>query len=86
MKKLSLLWLVGVLSLVPAAQAQWQTITYTLRGGWNAIYLQGDATHTTIDNLFAGVPSVISVVGSSVDGEMTWWRVPPMLSTHWPLM
>ena len=36
MKKLSLLWLVGVLSLVPAAQAQWQTITYTLRGGWNA--------------------------------------------------
>ena len=61
MKKLSLLWLVGVLSLVPAAQAQWQTITYTLRGGWNAIYLQGDATHTTIDNLFAGTTSVISV-------------------------
>ena len=47
--------------VAPAAQAQWQTITYTLRGGWNAIYLQGDATHTTIDNLFAGTTSVISV-------------------------
>jgi hypothetical protein len=33
----------------PAARAQWQTTTYTLRGGWNALYLHGDATHATID-------------------------------------
>ncbi|MCX8497325.1 MAG: hypothetical protein ORN51_14180 [Akkermansiaceae bacterium] len=33
------------------ANAQWKTTTYTLKGGWNAIYLTGDATYDTIDNL-----------------------------------
>jgi hypothetical protein len=61
MKKIPFLLLLGLFALVPAGRAQWQTITYTLHGGWNAIYLQGDATHTTIDNLFAGTTSVISV-------------------------
>lgn len=61
MKKISLLWLLGVFALVPAAQAQWQTITYTLRGGWNAIYLQGDVTYTTPDLVFARTASVVSV-------------------------
>lgn len=60
MKKISFL-LFGLCALLPSLRAQWQTTTYTLRGGWNAIYLEGDATHTTIDNLFAGVPSVLSV-------------------------
>lgn len=60
MKK-NFLLLLGLFALIPAARAQWQTVTYTLRGGWNSIYLQGDATHTTIDNIFAGATSVISV-------------------------
>jgi hypothetical protein len=34
-----------------SVQAQWRTETYTLRGGWNSIYLHGDAVHDTIDNL-----------------------------------
>lgn len=60
MKKLSFL-LFGLCALVPALRAQWQTTTYTLRGGWNAIYLQGDASYTTPDLLFARTASVLSV-------------------------
>jgi hypothetical protein len=60
MKKIFLL-LLGLFALVPAGRAQWQTVTYTLHGGWNAIYLQGDATHTTVDNIFKDAASVISV-------------------------
>ena len=32
--------------------AQWKTESYVLKGGWNAIYLHGDATHTTPAELF----------------------------------
>lgn len=34
------------------AHAQWQTTTYSLKGGWNAIYLTGDAPQDTLTNLF----------------------------------
>ncbi len=34
------------------AHAQWKTETYTLKGGWNAIYLHGDASYDAIDNIF----------------------------------
>jgi hypothetical protein len=56
------LWFL-LLGLVVAttAHAQWQATTYTLRGGWNAIYLHGDATHATLDQLFADHPEVLSV-------------------------
>lgn len=51
-----LLWLALpclLILLAPGkAAAQWQTTTYSLKGGWNAIYLSGDARHDTIDNLF----------------------------------
>ena len=39
------------LLLAATAHAQWKTETYTLKGGWNAIYLHGDASYDTIDNL-----------------------------------
>jgi hypothetical protein len=39
------------LCFVTAAHAQWQTTTYALKGGWNSIYLHGDATHTSIETL-----------------------------------
>lgn len=46
-------------------QAQWHTETYTLRGGWNAIYLHGDATYavpgTGTGQLFALNPEVLEV-------------------------
>lgn len=41
------------------AQAQWKTTTYSLRGGWNAIYLNGDVPQDTLENLLP--PGVIEV-------------------------
>lgn len=41
--------------------AQWKTETYALRGGWNAIYLHGDASHTTPTELFRNYPTVLEV-------------------------
>ena len=49
------------LCFVTAAQAQWQSTTYTLKGGWNSIYLHGDATHAKLDELFASNPEVVEV-------------------------
>jgi hypothetical protein len=41
------------------AHAQWKTTTYALKGGWNAIYLNGDAPQDTLENLLpAGVIEV----------------------------
>lgn len=39
------------LLLATTASAQWQSTTYTLKGGWNSIYLHGDAKHDTIPNV-----------------------------------
>jgi hypothetical protein len=47
----SLLLAFATLFIAATAHAQWQSTTYTLKGGWNAIYLSGDATYDTIDNL-----------------------------------
>ena len=49
------------LCFVTAAHAQWQTTTYALKGGWNSIYLHGDATHATPDELFTANPEVLEV-------------------------
>jgi hypothetical protein len=38
---------------VTAVQAQWKNETYSLKPGWNAIYLHGDATYASPDVLFA---------------------------------
>lgn len=51
----------GSLLFAATAHAQWQNTTYTLKGGWNSIYLHGDATHATPDQLFAASPEVLEV-------------------------
>ena len=50
-------------SLVFAASlhAQWQSTTYTLKGGWTAIYLHGDATYAPPATLFASETEVTEV-------------------------
>ncbi len=58
---LALLTLLVFAHLIPAAHAQWQTTTYSLTGGWNSIYLHGDSTHVTPDQLFASNPEIIEV-------------------------
>jgi hypothetical protein len=57
----SLLLALSTLFLAATAHAQWQSTTYTLKGGWNSIYLHGDATHATPDQLFAANPEVLEV-------------------------
>lgn len=49
----------SLLLLSPLAHAQWKTTTYALKGGWNAIYLNGDAPPTAVEDLFPA--SVIEV-------------------------
>lgn len=49
------------LALAATATAQWQSTTYALKGGWNAIYLHGDATYATPDELFASDTEVLEI-------------------------
>lgn len=59
-----------ILMLAPCAMllapclcfAQWQTTTYTLKGGWNAIYLSGDATYDTMENLLPNSGATANVL------------------------
>ena len=53
------------------AQAQWQTQSFTLKPGWNAVFLHVDASHLTLDEL---IPSATGPVT-----EVWLWR--PRLST-----
>lgn len=41
--------------------AQWKTETYTLHGGWNAIWLHGDASYAPPADLFQNYPQVLKV-------------------------
>jgi hypothetical protein len=55
------LFCASFLALAAPATAQWQSSTYSLKGGWNAIYLHGDATYATPDELFASDPEVLEI-------------------------
>lgn len=59
MKPIHLLLAICLWLSATSARAQWQTTIYTLKGGWNAIYLTGDAKQDTLDNLFP--PQVLEV-------------------------
>lgn len=54
-------YLLLAICAAPLTRAQWQSTTYTLKGGWNAVYLHGDASHATIDALFAARTEIVSV-------------------------
>jgi hypothetical protein len=70
MKKPILTVALASLGLAGAAQAQWQTATHALKGGWNAIYLHGDATHASLETLFAS--------GDAVNVQEVWrWNPNP---------
>ena len=53
-------WLWAILAglSVGVAHGQWQNTGYTLKGGWNAIYLHGDASYAPPATLFAAYPAV----------------------------
>lgn len=57
-------WLIVILHalLVFTASAQWRTTTYTLKGGWNSIFLHGDASYDTIESLFPNAGQTANVL------------------------
>lgn len=63
--------LLGLLLAGNAAHAQWQTQSFTLKPGWNAIYLHVDGSHQSLDEL---IPDANSPVA-----EVWHWR--PKVST-----
>ncbi|MFM7750988.1 MAG: IPT/TIG domain-containing protein, partial [Opitutaceae bacterium] len=69
------------LALGSVAQAQWQNITYSLKAGWNSIYLHGDANHDTIDNILVGSPAVQEVWRWNPNPNPAQFRTSSMLPT-----
>jgi hypothetical protein len=63
--------LVLALVLASSARAQWQTTTYNLKGGWNSIYLSGDADHADIDTLFPNLGQAAGII------EIWRWNTNP---------
>lgn len=59
--KTLLLALPAALLLATPASAQWRSTTYTLKTGWNSIWLNGDATYLTPDEHFAGQTDIVEV-------------------------
>jgi hypothetical protein len=55
------LWVLLAGLSVGVTHGQWQSTSYTLKGGWNAIYLHGDASYAPPATLFASYPAVLEV-------------------------
>jgi hypothetical protein len=82
MKSFPLLIAACTLLLAAPARAQWQTTTYSLKGGWNAIYLHGDATHATPEQLFADNPEVLEVWRWNPNPNQAQFTSTPLLPTN----
>ena len=52
-----LLNLLVLISLTFSARAQWETQSFSLKSGWNAVFLHVDADYTTLDTLVGADPS-----------------------------
>jgi hypothetical protein len=68
--------------LAGTAHAQWFSTTYSLKGGWNAIYLHGDATHAAPDVHFPNSGDAAGIL------EVWRWNPRPnqVQFTHSPLV
>lgn len=69
------------LAFVSAASAQWQSVDYTLKGGWNAIYLHGDATHAPPATLFNEEPEVLEVWRWNPNPDQVQFTSSPLIPT-----
>lgn len=54
-------FLLAALLGASAVHGQWLSKTYSLVDGWNGIWLSGDASHTTVGEIFAQHPEVTEV-------------------------
>jgi hypothetical protein len=60
-----------------SVQAQWVEKTYTLLEGWNGVWLAGDATYTTVEQLFKVHPEVLEVWRWNPDPDKTAYTTSP---------
>ena len=75
----SILLTLATLFLAATAHAQWQSTTYALEVGWNSIYLHGDATHETPDQLFKDYDEVTEVWRWNPNPNQTGFTTTPLL-------
>jgi hypothetical protein len=78
----SILLTLGSLLFAATAQAQWQSTTYTLKGGWNSIYLHGDASYDTLDELFASNPEVLEVWRWNPNPNQVQFTTTPLIPSN----
>ena len=78
----SLLLTLASLLLAATARAQWQSTTYSLKTGWNSIYLHGDATHATPGQLFAASPEVLEVWRWNPNPNQVGFTSTPLLPSN----
>jgi hypothetical protein len=75
--KFLLIPLCAFLTTAASVQAQWVDKTYTLLEGWNGVWMAGDATHTTVAQLFAGNAAVLEVWRWNPDPDETAFTTTP---------
>lgn len=77
-------FLLALVSLIlsATAHAQWQTTTYPLSSGWNSIYLHGNATHATPEQLFASNPEVLEVWRWNPNPNQVGFTSTPLLPSN----
>jgi len=78
----SFLLVLSTFCLAASAHAQWQSTTYPLKSGWNSIYLHGDATHVTPDELFASHPEVLEVWRWNPNPTQVGFTATPLLPSN----
>jgi hypothetical protein len=89
MKTKNILFACVTLLATISAHAQWVTQSFTLEGGWNAIYLHVDPSHDTLDNLLrADAANPIEEVWlwaapASVQQFVSSPQSPASTASHW---
>jgi hypothetical protein len=79
---IGLLTFLFTLTFTPRAHAQWQSTTYTLKGGWNSIYLHGEASYTTIDTLLASRPEIVAIWRWNPNPSQTQFSTSTLVPTN----
>ncbi len=81
----SLFALLLLLAAGTSARAQWETVTYQLKGGWNAIYLHGDAVPAAPEAVFPSSESspspVLEVWRWNPNPSLTQFETSPLVPT-----
>lgn len=80
MKRLCLFLCAFLATLSPLC-AQWYSKSYSLAAGWNGIWLSGDASHTTVAELFAANPNITEVWRWNPNPEQVQFSTSPSTPT-----